>query len=67
MINLYEIKKKLEAIIIDGEITIDKDDLYWYFEDDLEDQDFLWDVYCDNANALREAGYEIKDNFFILS
>jgi hypothetical protein len=63
MMNLYEIKNKIEEIIIDGEVRIDKEGLYWYFEEDTEDADFMWDVYCENADLIRKAGYETEESW----
>lgn len=47
--------------LIYGEVKIDNGKLFWYYEDDSEDQDILYDSYCEDAQIIRDLGYQVDN------
>lgn len=46
-----------------GEVSFDNNSFFWYFTDNSEDADLLYDAYSTDANILNEIGIDIKDNW----
>ena len=64
--DLQKALEKLNSLELVGEVKLDNDKLFWYYEENENDpnlaSDLMWDVYCENANLIRNEGYDTENS-----
>jgi len=60
---IHIVRQRLSDICINGEVKYEDNKLFWYCEEDSEDQDLMWDMYCEDAEIIRKAGFEIDNSW----
>ncbi len=58
-----EVLDKCRELPLYGDVYIDNDHLFWYFEDIFEDFDYMHHIYCEDVNLIREifSGTEVLE------
>lgn len=60
---MEDIINDLNSKILWGVVKFEGNILYWYFNDENEDQDILWNAYCEDAKIIRNEGFEVFNSW----